>query len=118
MVSTWNTKNNLHYEITKLPLLTKRPKYPSNTKTQENTPKDKKSHTSIYKHIKNKISEKSVVTKMEKNLRCYMWYESTAQIEREILSDIVKTINVVWNKVLDVEEPTQEINNLKRGILC
>ena len=41
MVLTWNTKNNLHYEITNLPLLTKRPKYPFNTKTQEITHKDK-----------------------------------------------------------------------------
>jgi len=41
MVPTWNTKKNLYYEITKLPLLTKRPKYPSNTKTQEITPKNK-----------------------------------------------------------------------------
>jgi len=33
--------NNLHYEIAKSPLLTKLLKYPSNMKTQENTPKDK-----------------------------------------------------------------------------
>ena len=41
MVPTRNTKNNLHYGITKLPLLTKIPKYSSNTKTQEITLKDK-----------------------------------------------------------------------------
>jgi len=41
IISHTNTKNNLHYEITKSPLLIKLLKYPSNTKTQENTPKDK-----------------------------------------------------------------------------
>jgi len=42
-----------------------------------------------------------------------MWYESTIQVEREILPDTCKTSNVVWNKVLDVEEPTQKLNKLK-----
>ncbi len=41
IISHTNTKNNIHYESTKSPLLTKLLKYPSNTKTQENTPKDK-----------------------------------------------------------------------------
>lgn len=45
---------------------------------------------------------------MKKSLGCFMWYECSIQIEAEILSNNSKIDDVVWNRMLDSEEPTQE----------